>query len=91
MAEVIEFALHGRTRRILQLFLRRQGLDFFLENRTDEHFSRIDPRKIDLVLTLADRSPGPVSPQGDRLASPRSMVRRILIRRMAVQLVETGH
>lgn len=85
MADVIELALHARARRILFLFLRRHGLDFFLERRYDESFSRLDNRKIDLVLRLAQEVG---RPRGrDQLESARSMVRRILIRRMALQLV----
>jgi hypothetical protein len=99
MADVIELALHARARRILQLFLRRHGLDFFLEQREDEHFSRIDNRKVDFVLTLASRVSGPgfrriEDTAGDparQIGSCRSMLRRILIRRMVFDLVEAGY
>lgn len=93
MAEVIELALHARARRILFLFLRRHGLDFFLEQRDDESFSRLDDRKIDLVMRLAceaRRVPfGVDTEQQDD--SARGMVRRILIRRLALSLVEAGY
>ncbi len=87
MAEVIELALHARARRILFLFLRRHGLDFFLERRDEENFSRIDDRKVDLVMRLADEVRADVEDDVQR-SSARAMLRRILIRRLAFQLVE---
>jgi hypothetical protein len=91
MTEVLELALHARARRLLFLLLRRHGLDFFLDQRPDEHFPRIDPRKVDLVIHLCRRArPGAAAAGDDEVqeASARAMVRRILIRRLATRLVE---
>ena len=99
MADVIEIALHSRAHRLMNLFLRRHGLDFFLEQREDEHFTRIDNRKVDFVLTLASKASAPSfkrlsGSQGDaarQIGSCRSMLRRILIRKMAFDLVDQGY
>ncbi len=94
MAEVIQLALHARARRILMLLIRRHGMDFFLEHRPGEHFSRIDDRKVDLVLSLAGapNSPVPFAAASDSdEARCRAMIRRILIRRLALDLVEAGY
>ena len=99
MADIIEISLHGRAHRLLNIFLRRHGLDFFLEQRDDEHFSRIDNRKVDFVLTLASKVSAPSfhrlsNSQGDpgkQIGSCRSMLRRILIRRLAFDMVEDGY
>lgn len=94
MAEVIQLALHARARRILMLLIRRHGIDFFLEQRPGEHFSRIDDRKVDLVMSLAGapNSPVPFSEASDSdEARCRAMVRRLLIRRLALDLVEAGY
>lgn len=92
MAQVIELALHARARRIFQLFLRRHGLDFFLARFEDEHFERIDPKKLDLVMTLASEAPGAFDPElaGPQAASARNMIRRMLIKKLAFQMVEAG-
>jgi len=91
MTEVIELALHARARRLLLLLLRRHGLDFFLDHRPEEHFPRIDPRKVDLVVHLSRRAsaqwPVGTNPELQEV-SARGMVRRILIRRLASRLVE---
>lgn len=98
MAEVIEIAIHSRAHRLMNLFLRRHGLEFFLEQREDEHFRRIDNRKVDFILTLA----GKVSTPGFRrlsecndaaiqIGSCRTMLRRILIKKMAFGMIENGY
>ncbi|RMG17107.1 MAG: hypothetical protein D6729_09585 [Deltaproteobacteria bacterium] len=94
MAEVIQLALHARARRILMLLMRRHGIDFFLEQRPGEHFARIDDQKVDLVLSLAGTSSSPVpfdAPDDTEEARCRAMIRRILIRRLALDLVEAGY
>ncbi len=99
MADIIEISLHSRAHRLMNIFLRRHGLDFFLEQRNDEHFSRIDNRKVDLVLTLASKVSAPSFQRlsktpgdpAEQIGSCRSMLRRILIRKMAFDLVDQGY
>ncbi len=99
MANVIEIALHSRAHRLMNIFLRRHGLDFFLEQREDEHFTRIDNQKVDLVLTLASKASAKdlryltrtASHASQQVSSCRSMLRRTLIRKMAFDMVEAGY
>ncbi|MBN2493444.1 MAG: hypothetical protein JXR96_02540 [Deltaproteobacteria bacterium] len=93
--EVINLTPLFAARRIAAELLRRSGIDYFTLSEKEGPAFRLDPAKIDLVVDIAGRAAYREQPwleTRDRdVEHCRRMLRRDLIRELAVGMVLSGY
>ena len=89
MSNVVDLTLVSRARRVLHAVLDERGLGFFLA--ASSRTPRLDPRRIAWVVEAARRN---VPPRARRdpnaLSRTRRVLRRELIRRLTVAMLQAG-
>jgi hypothetical protein len=86
---IVDLTLCAEARRALDQVLARRGMKFFLKSGARGP-ARLDPRRIAWVVEVARRNATTSSPDPDALSRTRRVVRKELIRRLALTLVEAG-
>ena len=94
MAQVINLSPLYTAMRIADDLAQRCGLEYFTQAEPDGPAFRLDPEKLDRVVQLAGRDAARqapwLKPSDQDLAVCRRLLRRALIRRLAVGMVEAG-
>lgn len=94
LAQVINLSPWYTAERIADDLTRRCGLSYFTRAEPDGPSFRLDPDKLDRVVELAGRDTARrapwLAPSEQDLAVCRRLLRRTLIRRLAVGMVEAG-
>ena len=91
MADLLDLGLVAESRRLLDKLLEARGLGWFLSENRARPFG-LEPRSIEHVLRLAIRArersgAAPLPQTGEHC---RQLVRRELIKQVAVQMVRVG-
>ncbi|HEY3450126.1 MAG TPA: hypothetical protein VGK67_27480 [Myxococcales bacterium] len=91
MAELIDLGLLGEATRLLEKLVDQRGIRFFMATEGPRLLA-LDPSKVDLVVRTAQRARERKGfpPHEGAVEHCHTQVRRNLIRRVAIAMLETG-
>ena len=91
MAELIDLGLLVEAKRVLEKLLKTRGIRWFMATEGPRLLA-LDPSKVDLVVrtALRARERQGFEPLQDTVEHCHTQIRRDLIRRVALAMLETG-
>ena len=91
MAELIDLGLIGESKRVLDKLIDKRGIRWFLANE-GPRLMALDASKVDMVVRTAQsaRRRRGLGVVGGSCEQCRKLVRRALIRRVAIAMLKTG-